>query len=304
MGVLVAKKYPTKLFAKAADHTYVECGNGNKGWGCWGGKSGGTAFNTGNGSTKRANAIAESDEKANIRCYLINGVCHQAANRILIPAGILVSGARGYWVSSGIFGTYGRPGRSWLNPCYSPFKKHPNISGDLNACLISKKTRQTIIKEVEVPDSVQSTNNEKKYLKSVRQTYSHYSKKSHDRIDNIKFNIRLFERDINLKLGDESDLGNKYKRLVMAKENLEVKIAKLDLSAEKSAESTSNNTEFVKEFNKITIEFQDDIANSLNERQFQEFFELTRDERVLLADPDIISKLYGEQVMKNVYSDL
>jgi hypothetical protein len=25
MGLLVAKKYPTTLFLKAADHTYVEC---------------------------------------------------------------------------------------------------------------------------------------------------------------------------------------------------------------------------------------------------------------------------------------
>ncbi|WP_409029395.1 hypothetical protein [Gracilimonas sediminicola] len=304
MGVLIAKKYPTKLFAKAADHTYVECGNGNKAWGCWGGKTGGTAFNTGNGSTKRANVIAESDEKANIRCYLINGVCHQAANRILIPAGILVSGARGYWVSSGIFGTYGRPGRSWLNPCYSPFRKHSNISGDLKECSVTKKNRHRITEKIVVPETTQSMNKEVKYLKSVRSTYSRYSQKSHDRTDNMKFNLRLFERDIQLKLGDESDLGNTYRTLLMAKENLEVKIAGLDISHDKSAEITSNDTEFVKKFNDITREFQDDVANSLNEQQFQNLFELKRDERVVLADPDIISSVFGEEVMKNVYSDL
>ena len=88
MGILVAKRYPTKLFLKLADHTYVECGTGKKAWGCWGGKTGGTALRQAPGSTKRADRIAQTDEKANIKCYLINGVCHQAANRILLPAGI------------------------------------------------------------------------------------------------------------------------------------------------------------------------------------------------------------------------
>ena len=52
MGTLIAKKYPTKLFLKAADHTYVECGTGGKAWSCWGGKTGGTAFNSGTGTTR------------------------------------------------------------------------------------------------------------------------------------------------------------------------------------------------------------------------------------------------------------
>jgi hypothetical protein len=30
MGTLVVKYYPSKLFANAADHTYVECGTGAK----------------------------------------------------------------------------------------------------------------------------------------------------------------------------------------------------------------------------------------------------------------------------------
>lgn len=39
MGMLVVRHYPTKLFLKAADHTYVECGTGAQGWSCWGGKN-------------------------------------------------------------------------------------------------------------------------------------------------------------------------------------------------------------------------------------------------------------------------
>src|SRR5262245_20987312 len=86
MGVLIAKKYPTNLFAKLADHTYVECGTGRKAWSCWGGKTGGTEFRRDLGSTLQADQIAEPNERGGITCYLINGVCHQAANRILLPA--------------------------------------------------------------------------------------------------------------------------------------------------------------------------------------------------------------------------
>ena len=83
MGVLIAKRYPAKLFANLADHTYVECGTGGR-WSCWGGKTGGTELRRATGSTQRADDIAGKNEKAGISCYLINGVCHQAANRIFL----------------------------------------------------------------------------------------------------------------------------------------------------------------------------------------------------------------------------
>ncbi len=131
MGTLVAKARPIQLFAQLADHTYVQCDTGGARWGCWGRSTGGTVLRSGAGSTKRADRIAQPDEKANIRCYLINGVCHQAANRVLFPAGILVRGARGYAISHALFGTYGRVG-FW--PCRSPFTQYPGVRGDLAAC--------------------------------------------------------------------------------------------------------------------------------------------------------------------------
>jgi hypothetical protein len=49
----------------------------------------------GAGSTLRADAIAEPDERAGITCYAINGVCQQAAKRILLAApGMTVAGAQ------------------------------------------------------------------------------------------------------------------------------------------------------------------------------------------------------------------
>ena len=125
MGTLIAMAYPTPLFANQADHTYVKCGTGKKAWSCWGGKSGGKVLRRSTGSTQRADKIAQSDEKAGIKCYLINGVCHQAANRILLPSRITVRGARGYSISEALFGTYGRVGH-W--PCKSPFNQYKNVT--------------------------------------------------------------------------------------------------------------------------------------------------------------------------------
>src|SRR5215831_11686284 len=67
MGDLVAKRYPTRLFANLADHTYVECGTGGKAWACWGGKTGGTELRRATGSTVRADEIAEPGEHAATR---------------------------------------------------------------------------------------------------------------------------------------------------------------------------------------------------------------------------------------------
>jgi len=146
MGKLVVMCYSTSLFANLADHTYVKCGTGGRAWGCWGGKTGGTELRRGTGSTKRADAIAEADERARIKCYLINGVCHQAANRILFPAGITVRGARGYDVSEALFGTYGRP-RGPFGTCRSPFHKHAGITGDLPECVEARATRQQVTRK-------------------------------------------------------------------------------------------------------------------------------------------------------------
>ena len=49
--------------------------------------------------------------------YGIDGVCHQIANQVLFPAGGKVSGARGYKLSSAIFGTFGRRAGEWQDNC-------------------------------------------------------------------------------------------------------------------------------------------------------------------------------------------
>ncbi|MGE5468204.1 MAG: hypothetical protein ACM3Y9_12345 [Ignavibacteria bacterium] len=292
MGTLVAMKYPTTLFAKAADHTYVQCGTGGKAWGCWGGKTGGTAFKSGTGSTKRADCIAKPNERAGITCYLINGVCHQAANRILLPAGITVAGARGYAVSSAMFGTYGKVGTSWL-PCYAPFDTCSGVSGDLQQCMGSTKLMMA-----PPPKSAAQPEGFAKHLQGVRQAYRKFEAGS--RLDSMQFQMDLFERELRFRLGD-SVSQKTAQGLRLAKEAIEIKHAHL---AENFGSKNMSAVDFVKEFNKATLGFQDDIANAANKTQFKKFFELDPDERVILALPEGVAEAFGKDVAIAVYGKL
>ncbi len=280
MGTLVAKAYPTTMFLKLADHTYVECGNGGKGWTCWGGKTGGTAIRSGTGSTQRADEIAQPDEKANIRCYLINGVCHQAANRILLPAGILVRGARGYTVSHALFGTYGRVG-FW--PCNSPFEQYPNVSGDLPACeptesavalsAVDKLDWQFIRRELEI------------YDRAVSLLQSEAGPR-----EAMDFHLELYMHMVEFNLGPMYDeaLG---KRLLEVRGGIESERVDVEQAF---ANKEMKSAEFMEIFNDLTLRFQTNTANATTPGQYETLFDLKPDDQVILADPEIVAREYRE----------
>jgi len=294
MGILVAMHYPTAVFANLADHTYVKCSTGGKAWACWGGKSGGTAIRQGTGSTRRADRIARPDEKAGITCYLINGVCHQAANRILLPAGITVRGARGYSLSEALFGTYGRVG---IWPCRAPFNRWPGVSGDLPACVPPappaprSRARGTTRKGVarSVADKL-----DWQYLKDVKSMYGKakdlLAAKSLDTPGARAFSVRLFMHQAAFNLGPMLDrpLERKLKDVRLTTEKTRVK------TEAAFAKGQMTPDEFVDEFNKLTIKFQDKMANTLKAEQYETLFDLKPGERVILADPRIVKKAFAK----------
>lgn len=51
--------------------------------------------------------------KGTVHWYGIDGVCHQLSNQVLYPSRARVDSARGYRLSSSIFGTYGRRTKEW-----------------------------------------------------------------------------------------------------------------------------------------------------------------------------------------------
>lgn len=92
------------------DHTYVHAqviGSDDLiKFGCWGRDDGGKEICSGKGNVGHACKIAGDNGTAGI-AYAITGVCHQTSNRILYPAGVIISDAKGYALSSAIYGTYG-----------------------------------------------------------------------------------------------------------------------------------------------------------------------------------------------------
>jgi len=281
MGTLVVRHYPTSLFANLADHTYVECGTGGKAWSCWGGKSGGTALRRSTGSTKRANAIARPNERAGIRCYLINGVCHQAANRILLPAAITVRGARGYDVSEALFGTYGRP-RGAFGTCRAPFDQHAGVTGDLPACAADMATTSTAERRAE-----------RKYLRGVLAMYRKAaarlrSARGLNGPDLERFLIELFMHKVRFSLGARLDraLVRKLRDIRASTERSRMTLEEWFARKELTAGA------FVAAFNTETVLFQEAVAGALKASQYQALFGLRRGETVILADPRIVRRAY------------
>ena len=288
MGTLIAMAYPTPLFAKQADHTYVKCGTDKKAWACWGGKSGGSELRRGSGSTKRADRVAQPDEKAGIKCYLINGVCHQAANRILLPAGITVRGARGYSVSEALFGTYGRVG-SW--PCKSPFNQYPAETGDLPECTeapLMKARSQA----AELPVRTAADKLDWQYINGVLGIYGEAQTMMKARIlvaaEAQSFHLRLFMYMAEFNLGPMLDktLANKLKQVRSRIEKVRVKAETVFANEKMKAQ------EFVDAFNKATIDFQDEMASVMQPAQYETLFDLKPGDHVILADQNIVSKVF------------
>lgn len=293
MGGLVVKRYPTKLVADLADHTYVECTTGGRGWSCWGGKTGGTELRRGDGSTLRADQIAGADERGGITCYLINGVCHQAANRILLPAAITVRGARGYEVSEALFGAYGRPG-GIFGLCKAPFDQHGGTTGDLPACaalaLRAAKRRKT-------PRRAAAPAGERRYLRGVlaiyRKARAPFASATRARAfaagrDLEAFHLELFMHQVDFKLGSRVDrtLDRRLRHIRRSTERSRLKIEEWFMKREINA------AEFVDEFDNETRVFQHAVAGAMKPAHYKRLFDLTPGTVVTLSDPRIVKKVF------------
>lgn len=277
MGQLIAKRFRTTGAAYLADHTYVECGAG-KAWGCFGGSQNGEVINSGFGSTARADAIAEPDAKAGVGRYLIDGVCHQAANRILLPANRLVTAARGYWLSVSIFGTYGR----------SDFNMHSSVKGDLPEC--SGKGAQVVRK----PKFFRMMDETKHFIRSNRVSQSKFSFKTSSSLDLVNFNVNRFMKDVELLLpsasGKSSLLGLKN-----AKSTVELF---LEFQGRELKRDKINAAGYVREFDRMTDKFQDDAANALSTGDYERIFKVRPEVRIRLSDPEAVDLAFGRGVFE------
>jgi hypothetical protein len=294
--------YPTKLAFGLADHTYVMCGTGGKAWSCWGGKTGGAVLRSGSGSTSQADAIAAPNERAGVTCYLINGVCHQAANRILFPAGILVTGAKGYGVSSALFGPYGRP-RGPLGTCSAPFNQHTGITGDLPACIAPTagvkaadyaRSPQEEAYITRVTQAYQQVNvsglNASTQLRSSKRAKTGKRKPARHEGMLTDFMLELFDYQIDFKLSKQID-ATRHGQLRDLRASTEK--TRIDLENQ-FANRDIPVMEFVLRSDLETIAFQKQAARVLTPAQYEALFDLKPGQFVGLADPEIVPKAYPQ----------
>lgn len=294
MGTLVAFRYPTQLFLKLADHTYVACGTLGKAWGCWGGKTGGTELRRAPGSTRRADAIAEPDERAGITCYLVNGVCHQAANRILLPAGVTVQGARGYSVSTALFNTYGRP-RGILGFCRAPFDRHAGVSGDLDACVEAARFRDA--EDAGAPDGIDGGDpRERAYLARTLELYADSEKRleAFAGVDEIvRFQLAQFDLFLDYKLGDDPQhrefaAAGGRDALMQIREETEHE----RLAAEQRFADSGDIVAFLRDDDELTLRFQNRVGKVVDSERYTALLDLEKGDDVTLADPEILENAY------------
>lgn len=113
MAKLTGYSLPAQ-FANRFDHAYVA--SDTKKWGCFGRDAGGAFVISGDGDESCADCLSQPNSTAGI-VYFVTGVCHQAANRILWPSGVVVAAVRGYGWSSFMFNTYGKGTWPQLRHC-------------------------------------------------------------------------------------------------------------------------------------------------------------------------------------------
>jgi len=294
MGTLVGYHYASTLFLKLADHTYVACGTLGKAWACWGGKSGGAALRQAPGSTKRADAIAEPNERAGITCYLVNGVCHQAANRILLPAGITVQGARGYSVSTALFGAYGRP-RGILGFCRAPFDRHAGVTGDLDACIEAAR-----FDEGDKAASVDGGDpRERAFLDQSLELHAGAEKRlaeSSSTDDIIRFQLAQFALFVDYKLGGDEKhrdfaAGRGREELMSIREKTEHE----RLAAEQRFADSGDVKAFRAADDALTLQFQNNVGKLMDGERYTALLDQERGDDVTLADPEILEHAYRDR---------
>jgi hypothetical protein len=292
VGNLVAKAYPTRLVFGLADHTYVECGNGGHGWKCFGGKTGGHAIRTATGSTSRADAIATPTEHSGLACYAVNGVCHQAANRILLAAQITVEGARGYGVSHAMFGVYGRVG---IWPCSSIFHKHEGVAGDLPACRGQSGDASSSLSAADREDG--------EYVRSTLAIYDAHAglfaagaEPSLDATDGrhddvAAFHLELFGNMVDFKLGPDAREGSLRPRLLDIRRGIEERQQNVE---RRHAGEDLFGSALADEVDAIARDLQDAIAGATTDDQYQRLLGLPKGDVVAVTDREVVEGGEGQ----------
>ncbi|MEA5667357.1 hypothetical protein VA603_07435 [Stenotrophomonas sp. MH1] len=301
MGVLNVCCYPTSIALKAADHAYVPCGDGAYAWGCWGGNSGGTVVRSGTGSTARAEAIAGDKGRAGITHYLINGVCHQSANRILLPARITANNARGHLLSVSIFGLFGRPSAG-LGLFLAPLYLHGSTSGDLDACIYQGTAASSNAPPEQAFIEASIALYDKTYPELLVKS-SDGAGGSHQAPDQqvgenqvqrtAEFNIENFKLFVKYRAVARGQMFStiQFHKMMVAREEFERSREVIEI--EFGEIGSGGWQDFVRKFDDLTLHFQDRLAQILPPQDYEALLDISQERRMVLSDPEIVESVYA-----------
>ncbi|WP_044797571.1 hypothetical protein [Bacillus cereus] len=245
--------YAINLRSSTADHTYVKSSDGCT-WPCFGRSEGGCEICVGSADSKVCNELAEPDSHADIT-YGITGVCHQAANRILLPTCKTVKEAGGYFASTFVYGVYGTDAQEF-------FVKH-----QIQPCTASTDSTK-----------------ESEFIKNVQKIYTPLNM----RINNNNSHIDLLDQEFVLFLEYKLDNNVNNTLSVKLKEiHTNFHKRKIELINNLHNQKISPR-DYANQLNKELSATLDKFAKELTVTEFKKLFNLMPDEHVILVDPEII----------------
>ena len=91
-----------------------------------------------------------------------------------------------------------------------------------------------------------------------------------------------------VRRGRRSLANSKYERLMEARARFELG----RLEAEHEISGFDSRVEFAGAFDRLTLTFQDEAAEILDSQEYEALLDLSRDERIVVSDPDILNGVY------------
>lgn len=284
IGYAVPLSTPMPGINQIADHTYVRTADGRGVWGCWGRSDGGREICRGTGSSKKADCLSQPWGTSGI-IYGVTGVCHQTANRILSPAGALVSKAHAYWLSSAVYGTYGRDPLVWgaqqLRCAWT--------RGDKALKATIKSAPEDSAREI---TSKKQSAEEQAYTRQILDLYKDVTSSSKDFSADKALTSKLLNKEleiaINIKLKGQISTAKQEGTLKIQRD---IHIGTDKLVSDLYAESISPSA-FAQKANDFFNKNFKSMSKEMGRENYQKLFGVSADQYVILINPDVMTKPY------------
>lgn len=256
------------------DHTYVTSSDGHI-WNCWGRSSGGTIICSGEAIPGIADCISQKKSRAGL-IYGITGVCHQTANRILLPAGCIVSKAKNYWITAFVYGTYG--------------VRFPSSLLSFNKRIARCSQETTGLPENLTLEGFRG-DSERLYLQRINSMYNHYMSMYRDinALQEKDIVTTFLHNELRLtmdyRLGNENNVNNANKLINYQSELLQEKKPLDDALLKKSLSTL----QYARRINDLVNGTFKEISKVLGDQNYAKLFGLAPHLQLEIIDPEIMA---------------